>query len=166
VSIICNIACNNVARNDASCVRAFILSVLCLEVGGKKRAKDPEPRDETHRVMEDAGVKANESQVNTRLSTKVTSIPWEVYSKVCLKLNIEQSLRSDDFRMLAEKVGLERDETEFIKQKCQDPTDEILKMWSKKSREATVEKLIELLQKDGFKRIDVAEILENWVRKT
>jgi len=65
--------------------------------------------------------------------------------------------------MLAEKVGLNRDETDFIEQKFPNHTDEILKTWSTKSREATVGNLIELLKADDFERIDVADILENWV---
>jgi len=115
------------------------------------------------RDVVDAGVSSVESRVNTRLSTKVTSIPLQVYSEVCLKLNVKRILRFDDFRMLAEKVGLNRDETDFIEQKFPNHTDEILKTWSTKSREATVGNLIELLKADDFERIDVADILENWV---
>ena len=133
-------------------LHVVILIVLCLEVGRKKRA------------VVDAGVYTEKSQIKTRLSTNVTSIPGEVYSKVCVKLNVERSRRFDDFRMLAEKVGLSRDETAVIEQDYpENPTDEILKTWSTKSREATVEKLIELLQEDGFERIDVAKLLEDWV---
>jgi len=135
-------------------LRVVILIVLCLEVGRKKRA------------VVDAGVYTKKSQINTRLSTNVTSIPGEVYSKVCVKLNVKRSRRFDDFRMLAEKVGLSRDETNVIEQNVPNPTDEILKTWSTKSREATVEKLIELLQEDGFERIDVAKLLEDWVFNT
>lgn len=124
-----------------------------------------EKRHKSSRDVVDAGVSPVKSRVNTRLSTKVTSIPLQVYSEVCLKLNVKRILRFDDFRMLAEKVGLNRDETDFIEQKFPNHTDEILKTWSKKS-EATVGNLIELLKADDFERIDVAEILENWVSES
>ena len=110
----------------------------------------------------DAAVSLDREQVNARLSTKVTSIPLKVYSDVCLKLNIKRSLQFDDFRMLAERVGLSRDQTEFMEQKYPNHTDEILKTWSKK-REATVGKLIDILKEKDFDRTDVTDILENWV---
>lgn len=87
-----------------------------------------------------------------------------MYSDVCLKLNVKRILRFDDFRMLAEKVGLSKYETDFIDQTYPNRTDEILKQWSRK-REATVGKLIELLKKEDFERMDVADILEDWVNE-
>ena len=110
----------------------------------------------------DAGVRLDREQVNVRLLTKVTSIPLKVYSDVCLKLNIKRSLQFDDFRMLAERVGLSRDQTEFIEQNYSNHTDEILKTWSRK-KESTAGKLIEILKEKDFDRTDVADILENWV---
>lgn len=100
--------------------------------------------------------------ISTRLSTKITQIPRKVYSEICIKLSIERTLESNDFRMLAEKVGLRSDETEFLRQKYPNPTDEILKAWSI-TRQATVGTLIEMLKEKDFNRSDVAEILENWV---
>lgn len=78
-------------------------------------------------------------------------------------LNVKRDVRFDDFRMLAEKVGLDRDETNFVEQ-LKDPTDEILKTWSKKS-EATVGKLIEILKGEDLERMDVVKILQDWVNE-
>ena len=75
-----------------------------------------------------------------RLSTKVACIPLEVYSRVCLMLNIRRILRFDDFRMLAEKAGLDRYEIKFVEQ-LENPTDVLLSTWSS-SRDATVGRLI------------------------
>lgn len=111
----------------------------------------------------DAGVKQIGSQVNTRLSISVKRIPLRVYRRVCLMLNVKRDVRFDDFRMLAEKVGLDRDETNFVEQ-LKDPTDEILKTWSKKS-EATVGKLIEILKGEDLERMDVVKILQDWVNE-
>jgi len=119
-------------------------------------------RDDSSSDVVNPGDKPSEKQVITRLSTNVKGLPSKVYSDVCLMLSIKRSLGCDDFRMLAEKVGLSKIQTEFLEQKYQNPTDEILKTWSIKS-EATVGKLIELLKEKDFDRTDVAEILENWV---
>ena len=99
-----------------------------------------------------------------RLSTKVKEIPLSVFSQVCVKLNVKQQLRFNDFRMLAEKVGLKRDETECIDQRFENPTKEIVNVWSQKGQ-ATVGQLIEWLKEDSFQRFDVAEILEDWVNE-
>lgn len=105
----------------------------------------------------------DESQALKRLSTKVKEIPPSVFSQVCEMLNVKQ-VRFDDFRMLAEKVGLTRYETDNIDQRFQNPTEEIVNVWSHKGQ-ATVAKLIEWLKEDSFQRIDVVEILEGWVKE-
>ena len=99
-----------------------------------------------------------------RLNMKVTEIPLKVYAQVCVKLNLKRELRFDDFRMLAEKVGLTKEEIAYIGQYYSDPTDEILKTWSSKN-EATVGNLIELLKQPSFDRQDVVQILQDWVNE-
>ena len=76
-------------------------------------------------------------------------------------LNIRRELRFDDFRMLAEKVGLDGYEIKFVEQ-SENPTNVVLSTWSSK-RDATVGRLIELLKDEDLKRMDVAEVLEKWV---
>ena len=100
------------------------------------------------------------SQRETRLSTAVTELPLRVYSKICLKLNI-RSVFFSDFRMLGEKVGLSRDEVEFLGQQV-NPTDHILKQCSS-SGQATVKKLMDVLAEEGLERNDIIEILKDWV---
>lgn len=113
----------------------------------------------------DAGMKAPLEKVPVRrLNMKVTEIPLKVYAQVCVKLNLKRELRFDDFRMLAEKVGLTKEETELIGQYYLNPTDEILKTWSAKN-EATVGNLIELLKEPSFDRQDVVQILQDWVNE-
>ena len=102
--------------------------------------------------------------MSKRLSMKVTEIPLKVYSVVCVKLNIEQTVRFNDFRMLAEKVGVTREETDVIKQRYENCTDQILKIWALK-KEATVGKLIDLLKEDDFGRDDVVQPLQDWVNQ-
>ena len=115
----------------------------------------------------DRGVPQNSMtvpQVNTRLTTKLAKLPYKVYSKVCMMLNVRRDLKFDDFRMLAEKVGFDRDWIRCIEQ-MQNPTDEILTSWSSKS-EATVATLIELLKGEDLERMDVAKILEDWANES
>ena len=96
-----------------------------------------------------------------KLSVKVTEIPYAVQGKVCAKLNVK-TLTFNDFRGLAEKVGFEKYFIDTIDERSKNPTDDILKEWSKKRyQEATVGKLIELLKK--MKRMDAVEDLEDWV---
>lgn len=111
----------------------------------------------------DAGVNQNGSQVNARLSASVKGIPLSVYGPLCLMLNVKRDVKYDDFRMLAEKVGLNRDETYFIEQ-LKDPTDEILKTWSTKN-EATVGTLIDILKGEHLERMDAVKLLEDWVNQ-
>ena len=121
-------------------------------------------------AVEDSNLEKNEktshqdkSQARKRLSTKVKEIPLTVFSQVCGKLNVKQ-MGFNDFRMLAEKVGLKRYETDNIDQRYANPTEEIVNVWSQKGQ-ATVAKLIEWLKEDSFQRIDVVEILEDWVNE-
>ena len=111
----------------------------------------------------DARVNQNGSQVNAWLSTSVKRIPLSVHGRICVMLNVKRDVKFDDFRMLAEKVGLDKDETNFIAQR-ENPTDEILKTWSKKP-EATVGKLIEILKGKDLERMDVLKVLEDWVNE-
>lgn len=111
----------------------------------------------------DAGVNQNGSQVNARLSASVKGIPLSVYRRICMMLNVKRVVKFDDFRMLAEKVGLDKDETDFIAQQ-ENPTEEILKTWSKKP-EATVGKLIEILKGKDLERMDVVKVIEDWVNE-
>jgi len=101
---------------------------------------------------------------SSRLLTNVSDIPYSIYSKVCLKLNIKDELFYKDFRLLSEKMGYCKDVTRNLEQRV-NPTDLLLKMWCKSNCQATVSRLIELLQDDEMERMDVVEILEKWVHK-
>lgn len=100
----------------------------------------------------------------SRLLTNVVDIPYAIYGKVCLKLNNKDQMFYRDFRMLGENMGYDKDVTRNLEQRV-NPTDELLQMWGTSNRQATVGKLIELLKEDGLERMDVVEILEDWVQK-
>lgn len=89
----------------------------------------------------------------------VKDIPYGVYSKICTKLNIRRDF-FDDFRMVAEKLGMNRDAIEFIGQ-GRNPTD---KIFTSGDRRVTVRRFIAILHE--IERSDVAEVLEEWVAKS
>ena len=86
-------------------------------------------------------------------------IPYGVYSKICTKLSIRSDF-FDDFRMVAQKLGMDRDAIEYIGQ-SRNPTD---KIFTSGDRRVTVRRLIAILHE--IKRSDVAEVLEDWVAKS
>ena len=86
----------------------------------------------------------------------VKNLPYTVYNQVCLKLNIRRDF-FDDFRMVAEELGMDRDTTEFAGQD-RNPSD---KIFSQYYPSVTVRELIQILHK--IERMDVAEILEKWI---
>ena len=102
----------------------------------------------------------------SRLSTKVNNVPYALLGRICLKLNTSRDLYFNDFRMLGELMEIERDFIEFCAQpRNSNPTHQILTHWWKTTREPTVEKLIEMLKNEHMQRMDVVEILEDWVEK-
>ena len=86
-------------------------------------------------------------------------LPKKVYSKVCLKLNIKREISFDDFRMLAEELGMDRDQSAYAGQQI-NPTDFI---FSEYHPNVTVGDLATIL--DKIKRLDVAAVLEDWIQQ-
>ncbi|CAH3024571.1 unnamed protein product [Porites evermanni] len=91
-------------------------------------------------------------------SMKVRQLPLRIYSKICMKLNIRRDWSFDDFRMVAEELGMDRDTTEFIGQH-RNPTDSLFVEYY---TSVTVLQLINILHK--IERLDVAAILEEWIK--
>ena len=103
---------------------------------------------------------------SSRLSTNVKNIPYALLSKICLKLNTPSDVFFNDFRMLGQLMKIERDFIESLAHlRNSNPTHEILTRWWQTTREPTVEKLIKMLEDKDMQRMDVVEILEDWVEK-
>jgi len=100
------------------------------------------------KVMED-------STLNKR-EWAVKDIPFPVWNNICLKLNI-MSPFFDDFRMVAEQLGMDKDTIDWIGQ-SENPTH---KMFTSCHRDAKVSRLIEILHAIG--RLDVVKVLEDWL---
>ena len=86
----------------------------------------------------------------------VKDMPFPVLNKICAKLNIIRPF-FDDFRMVAEKLGTDRDIIEWIGQ-SENPT---YKIFISCHRGTKVGRLIEILHE--IERPDVAKVLEDWV---
>lgn len=118
-----------------------------LQIGDQRAQGHHQPQDEIQ-------IKST----SDRKAVLVRDLPLAVYSKICVKLNIIRDF-FDDFRMVAEKLGFDKDTTQFIGQ-GRNPTDQI---FTQCRRKVTVGMLIEILH--DIPRMDVAEVLEDWVAK-
>ena len=86
----------------------------------------------------------------------VRYLPYHVLNQICTKLNIRSQF-FDDFRMVAELLGTDKDTIECIGQ-SENPT---YKIFTSCHRDVKVGRLIEILHE--IKRPDVAKVLEDWV---
>ena len=86
----------------------------------------------------------------------VKELPFNVLNKICMKLNARSPF-FDDFRMVAEKLGSDKDTIQSIGQR-DNPTYEIFTFCH---RDVKVGKLLTILQDIG--RTDVAKVLEDWI---
>ena len=96
-----------------------------------------------------------------RMGKRVRDIPIEFYSKICILLNVKRDASWDDFRLLGEKIGLNKDECELLGQ-YKNPTDVILKRFDSQ-KSSCIRKFRAILEE--MDRFDVIEEIENWVRK-
>ena len=105
------------------------------------------------------GSKMTKELVKSTLNKRdwpVRYLPYRVLNQICTKLNIRNQF-FDDFRMVAEQLGMDKDSIECIGQ-SENPT---YKIFTSCHRDATVCRLIEILHE--IKRLDVAKVLEDWV---
>ena len=100
--------------------------------------------------------KVMEKSILKKRDGAVKDMPFRVLVKICMKLNIISD-RFDDFRMVAEELGSDRDTIEWIAQR-ENPT---YKLFTSYHREVKVGRLIEVLHE--IKRKDSAKVLEDWV---
>ena len=86
----------------------------------------------------------------------VKDLPFSVLNKICLKLNALSPF-FDDFRMVAEKLGSDKDTIQCIGQK----DNPAYQMFTSCHRDVKVGKLLAILQDIG--RTDAAKVLEDWI---
>ena len=100
--------------------------------------------------------KAMEESILKKRDGAVKDMPFRVLGEICMKLDIIRD-RFDDFRMVVEELGSDKDTIEWIAQR-ENPT---YKLFTSYHRHVKVGRLIEILHK--IKRKDAAKVLEDWV---
>ncbi|XP_044172491.1 uncharacterized protein LOC122963174 isoform X2 [Acropora millepora] len=105
------------------------------------------------------GAKMTKVMVKSALNKRdwaVRYLPYRVFNQICTKLNIRRHF-FDDFRMVAEQLGMDKDTIEYIGQ-SENPTH---KIFSSCHRGVKVGRLTEILLE--IERADVAKVLEDWL---
>ena len=100
--------------------------------------------------------KVKEDSTLNKRDMAVKDLPFTVLNKLCVPLNIISPF-FDDFRMVAEMLGTDKDTIEWIGQ-SENPT---YKIFTYCHRGAKVGRLIEILHE--IQRPEVAKVLEDWV---
>ena len=125
------------------------------------------------REHEDSGVaeknpdrmgQENEESTESRcssLSVNVQDIPFYLLSKVCSRLNSGDEMYYKDVQTLGKLMGFNEDVMGSLVQK-KNPSSELLNLWCSETHQATVGSFIEILRR--LDRMDVVEILEDWVK--
>lgn len=96
---------------------------------------------------------------NSFLSKKVAAIRNQFYCKICQKLDALRNINRDDYRLLGEKVGVDRDAILCLEQKG-NQTEEILRHFDSK-RGNCVGRFKIILEEMG--RNDVVTVIEDWI---
>jgi len=93
------------------------------------------------------------------LSETMSAIPIRFYKKICMKLDTLCRLSWNDFRLLAEKVGLNKDTISWLEQR-DNPTELILQEF-KSQKDCSTERFKAILAE--MERNDVVTVIEEWV---
>ena len=134
---------------------------------GKTSIEETGKADKIPGALRPRNIASGKEGASSRLSTSVLAISHSVYRKVCIKLNNKDEIFFRDFRMLGEKLRFNKTVTHGLGNKTTaNPTDELLLAWSAADdNKATVKKLIELLKEKDLERMDVVNVLENWLKQ-
>lgn len=97
--------------------------------------------------------------LNSLYNKRMSAIPYQFFGKICIKLDTLRQLFWDDFRLLGEKVGLDKDEITLLKQKGNQTETIIDKFNSQKN--SCIGNFITILEE--MERNDVITVIEEWV---
>ena len=96
---------------------------------------------------------------NRLLSKTMSAIPIEFYRQICMKLDTLLQLSWNDFRLLAEKVGLDKDKIWWLEQR-DNPTKLILQEFESQ-KDRSIGRFKAILEE--MERNDVVTVIEDWV---
>lgn len=97
--------------------------------------------------------------LNSLLSKPMSAIPIEFYSNICIMLDTLRQLCWNDYRLLAEKVGLDKNNIRWLGQK-ENPTELILQKFESQ-KDCSVGRFKAILEQ--MERNDVITVIEEWV---
>ena len=93
------------------------------------------------------------------LGETMSAIPITFYRKICMKLDTLRRLSWNDFRLLAEKVGLDKDNIWWLEQR-DNPTKLILQEFESQ-KDPSIGRFKAILEE--MERNDVVTVIEDWV---
>lgn len=97
--------------------------------------------------------------LNYHLSKRMSVIPIQFYRKICIKLDTLRELLWDDYRLLAEKVGLDKDTILLLGQQ-KNQTEIILQKFDAQ-RDCSIGRFKAILVE--MERNDVETVIEEWL---
>jgi len=97
--------------------------------------------------------------LNWRLSKRMSAIPIKFSRKICMKLDTPRELLWDDYRLLAEKIGLDKDDVSWLGQ--QDNKTEFILQKFDAQEDPSIRRFKEILEEMG--RNDVVTVIDDWV---
>jgi len=96
--------------------------------------------------------------LNCLLSQRMSAIPIQFIRKIYMKLDTQRELLWDDYRLLAEKIGLDSDVILWLGQQ-NNKTEFILQKFDAQE-DPSIRRFDEILEDMG--RNDVVTVIENW----
>ena len=88
------------------------------------------------------------------------AIPIEFRRKICMKLDIPRDLHWDDYRLLAEKVGLTADDISWLGQQ-NNKTERIIQKFDAQ-KDSSIRRFEAIL--DEMERNDVVAVIKEWIQ--
>ena len=89
----------------------------------------------------------------------MSAIPIKVSRKICMKLDTRRELLWDNYRLLAEKIGLDKDDVSWLRQ--QDNKTEFILQKFDAQEDPSIRRFKEILEEMG--RNDVVTVIDDWV---
>lgn len=93
------------------------------------------------------------------LSKRMLAIPIKFYRRICMMLDTPRELHWDDYRMLAQKVGLTKDDISWLGQQSNKTVVILQKIDAQK--DPSIRRFKAIL--DEMERNDVVAVIEEWI---
>lgn len=98
--------------------------------------------------------------LNSLLSKSMSAIPNKFYHKICIKLDTVRECFCDDFRLLGEKIGLDKDVTSWLGQRG-NPTESIIQKFNSSKKNSCIGTFRAIIEE--MDRNDVVTVIDEWL---